>query len=113
MPVFLVQCNLHTWRRDLGADERRKLDGHVVRHFLFPRLPHDEARERLVVERLPPDEGRPELGDAVVESRLPQVGQPRSSHYEGEGYVTLRMEETQQVVEALKRVITKVQLRYR
>lgn len=53
-----------------------------------------------------------ELGDAVVESRLPQVGQPRSSHYEGEGFVTLRMEETAQVVQALRTLITKVQLRY-
>ncbi|MFZ9888936.1 MAG: ATP-grasp domain-containing protein [Myxococcota bacterium] len=52
------------------------------------------------------------LGDIVVDTQLPRVGQARSAHYEGEGWVLVRAPETQGVVEALKRVVTGIQLRY-
>jgi hypothetical protein len=45
-----------------------------------------------------------ELGNLVVEARLPQEGQPRSESYEGEGYVILRHAETEVVAAALRRV---------
>jgi hypothetical protein len=45
-----------------------------------------------------------ELGDLVVEARLPHEGQPRSESYEGEGYVILRHEQTEVVAAALQRV---------
>jgi hypothetical protein len=45
-----------------------------------------------------------ELGDLVVEARLPHEGQPRSESYEGEGYVILRHAETEVVAAALQRV---------
>ncbi len=47
-----------------------------------------------------------ELGDLVVEARLPQPGQPRGSGYEGEGWVLLRHPETAVVEKALFRLIT-------
>jgi hypothetical protein len=45
-----------------------------------------------------------ELGDLVVEARLPHEGQPRSESYEGEGYVILRHHSTEVVAAALRRV---------
>jgi hypothetical protein len=45
-----------------------------------------------------------ELGDLVVEARLPHEGQPRSESYEGEGYVILRHDDTDVVAAALQRV---------
>jgi ATP-grasp domain len=45
-----------------------------------------------------------ELGDLVVEARLPHEGQPRSESYEGEGYVILRHGSTEVVAAALRRV---------
>lgn len=47
-----------------------------------------------------------ELGHLVVESRLPQPGQPASSSYEGEGYVIVRDPDTAVVREALHRIVT-------
>lgn len=46
-----------------------------------------------------------ELGDLVVEARLPQVGQGRAEGYEGEGYVILRHADTEVVAAGLRRVI--------
>jgi hypothetical protein len=46
-----------------------------------------------------------ELGDLVVEARLPHEGQPRSESYEGEGYVILRHDDTEVVAAALRRVV--------
>jgi hypothetical protein len=46
-----------------------------------------------------------ELGDLVVEARLPVEGQPRSESYEGEGYVIIRHEDTEVVAAALRRVV--------
>jgi biotin carboxylase len=47
-----------------------------------------------------------EIGDLVVEARLPEVGQPASSGYEGEGYVIVRHPDTQVVREAVHRIVT-------
>jgi phosphoribosylaminoimidazole carboxylase (NCAIR synthetase) len=46
-----------------------------------------------------------ELGDLVVEARLPRDGQPRSESYEGEGYVILRGDDTAMVQSALRRIV--------
>src|SRR5690606_26192337 len=45
------------------------------------------------------DRAQREFGPLVVDVRLPQRGQAKSSSYEGEGYVILRHEETQVVAE--------------
>jgi hypothetical protein len=50
------------------------------------------------------------LGDLVVESRLPRMGQPPSGTYEGEGYVVLRHPETDVVREGLARLVQTVRV---
>ncbi len=47
-----------------------------------------------------------ELGEMVVEARLPRRGQPKASSYEGEGYVILRDPDTERVREGLQRLVT-------
>lgn len=49
---------------------------------------------------------RRELGELVVESKVPQPGQPKADTYEGEGYVILRHPETEVVAEGLKRLVS-------
>jgi biotin carboxylase len=51
-----------------------------------------------------------DLGDLVVEARLPDIGQPASSGYEGEGYVIVRHPETQVVRDALQHIITRLRV---
>jgi ATP-grasp domain len=46
-----------------------------------------------------------ELGDLVVEARLPRAGQEPGGTYEGEGYVILRHPDTDVVERALRRVV--------
>ena len=48
------------------------------------------------------------IGDAVVQAKLPRVGQTRSSHYEGDGWVVVRHRETRGVVEALRTLVTQL-----
>ena len=52
------------------------------------------------------EQAQKELGDLVVESRLPKPGQRASGTYEGEGYVILRHPETQAVEEGLRRLVS-------
>ncbi len=51
-----------------------------------------------------------DLGDLVVESRLPQVGQPQSGSYEGEGYIIVRHPDTSVVEAALQRIVATVRV---
>ena len=51
-----------------------------------------------------------DIGHLVVEARLPQPGQPASSDYTGEGYVTVRAHDTDTVRDALQRVITGIRV---
>jgi hypothetical protein len=50
------------------------------------------------------------VGDLVVESRLPKVGQPKASGYEGEGYAIVRAETTREVVDALRTMVQGVRV---
>jgi hypothetical protein len=54
-----------------------------------------------------------EVGSLVVEAKLPTIGAPRSSSYEGDGYVILRHPDTNTVVEATKRLVETVRVLYR
>jgi biotin carboxylase len=56
------------------------------------------------------DEVQREIGQLVVEARLPDVGQPASSGYEGEGYVIVRDPETEVVRDALHRIISGIRV---
>ena len=50
------------------------------------------------------------VGASVVSAQLPRAGQPRSAHYEGDGWVMVAHEKTQGVVEALRTVITGIRV---
>ncbi len=52
------------------------------------------------------DEVQRALGDLVVDAKLPRPGQPASTSYEGEGFVTVRHEDTDVVRAALDTIIT-------
>jgi biotin carboxylase len=52
-----------------------------------------------------------ELGDLVVEKKLPSIGQPRAAGYEGEGFVIVRHPETEVVEKALERLVNTVRVR--
>jgi hypothetical protein len=45
-----------------------------------------------------------------VEARLPEIGQPASSSYEGEGYVIVRDSNTEVVRDALNRIVSRIRV---
>lgn len=47
-----------------------------------------------------------DLGDLVVDARIPEPGQPANDSYEGEGWIMVRHEDTAVVEDALRRVVT-------
>jgi len=51
------------------------------------------------------DEAQEEMGELVVQAKLPHPGQPKASDYEGEGYVILRHPNTDSLEHALRRVL--------
>lgn len=51
-----------------------------------------------------------DLGHLVVAARLPTLGQPASTSYEGEGSITVRHRDTHVVQEALDRIVTGVRV---
>jgi len=53
---------------------------------------------------------RDELGDLVVEAKLPKPGQPKASSYEGEGFLILRHPETAVVEEGLRRAVETIRV---
>jgi hypothetical protein len=53
-------------------------------------------------------EAQREIGELVVEAKLPKEGQMPSGTYEGEGYVILRHPETEVVLRALKRLVERI-----
>jgi biotin carboxylase len=61
--------------------------------------------EGKVVNVLGLKEAQEELGDLVVEAKLPKPGQPKASSYEGEGYVILKHEDTEVVRAGLLRLV--------
>ncbi|HYN89742.1 MAG TPA: hypothetical protein VER55_14510, partial [Ardenticatenaceae bacterium] len=56
------------------------------------------------------EQAQREVGHLVVEAKLPQIGQPTSTSYEGDGYVILRHPETEVVRQALLQVVRVVQI---
>jgi len=52
----------------------------------------------------------PEVAALVVDSRLPRAGQPSSGSYEGDGYIIVRHRDTAVVTDALRRLVTGVQV---
>ncbi|MDC0720018.1 ATP-grasp domain-containing protein [Nannocystis bainbridge] len=55
-------------------------------------------------------EAQEQAGPWVVDRKLPQVGQPRASGYEGEGYAIVKGETTEEVVTALRALVKSVRV---
>lgn len=56
------------------------------------------------------DEAQRELGNLVVESRLPRIGATHATGYEGDGFVILRHPETRVVEDGLQRLVRLVRV---
>jgi D-alanine-D-alanine ligase-like ATP-grasp enzyme len=52
----------------------------------------------------------PGMSSIVVESRLPEPGQVSSGSYEGDGYIIVRHRDTAVVTDAMRRLVTSVQV---
>jgi len=48
----------------------------------------------------------------IVDHQLPTKGAPRSAHYEGDGWIIVRHETTEGAVEALRTVVTGIEVQY-
>ncbi len=57
-------------------------------------------------------EANARVGKLVVKSKLPKVGQPKSDHYEGDGYVIVRHPDTEVVKAAVKTIIETIRIEY-
>lgn len=55
-------------------------------------------------------QAKEELGDLIIEAKIPAAGQPKSSSYEGEGYVILKDPDTARVADGLRRVVQILQV---
>ena len=58
------------------------------------------------------DRANERVGRYVVESKLPQVGAPKSDSYEGDGYVIVRDPDTEVVKQAMTAIIETIQVDY-
>ena len=58
------------------------------------------------------DAAQDQMGSLVVDRKLPQIGAPRASGYEGEGWVVVADPETDRVKQALFNLITTVKVGY-
>jgi hypothetical protein len=52
------------------------------------------------------------VGHLVVEAKLPRIGVPKSTSYEGDGYAIVRHEDTAVVEQALRQLIETIQVEY-
>ena len=48
----------------------------------------------------------------MVKSKLPKLGQPKSDHYEGDGYVIVRHPDDEVVKQAMKTIIETIRIEY-
>jgi formate-dependent phosphoribosylglycinamide formyltransferase (GAR transformylase) len=58
------------------------------------------------------DEAQRRVGDLVVEAKLPVVGTPKSSSYEGDGYAIVRSRSDDEVMAAMKTIVETIKVRY-
>lgn len=56
------------------------------------------------------EEAQAEVGVHVVDRSMPQIGQPKGSTYEGEGWVIVRHEDDQVVLHALRRIVSLIKI---
>jgi biotin carboxylase len=56
------------------------------------------------------DEAQRSVGKWVVDRKLPEIGQPRASGYEGEGYAIVKTDTTAEAVHALRELVAHVRV---
>lgn len=76
--------------------------------LLGPRICEAKARAESAVHGL--DQVQALIGAVVVESKLPQIGQPQAESYEGEGYVIVRHQDTSVVEAALQTIVSNLRV---
>lgn len=69
-----------------------------------------QGRGRRVVAVEGIEELKRALGSQLVDAKWPRVGEPRSPHYEGEGWVIVQGDTTDAAVAALRKVVTTVRV---
>lgn len=57
-------------------------------------------------------EANEKVGALTVKARLPKLGQPKSDHYEGDGYVIVRHPDTDLVTRAVKAIVETIRIEY-
>lgn len=57
-------------------------------------------------------EAREAIGDALIEAKLPEIGKPKSSSYEGDGYIVIRDGDTEKVKSLIKTILGTVRVFY-
>ncbi len=57
-------------------------------------------------------EANKKVGALAVKTRLPKLGQPKTDHYEGEGYVIVRHPDTEVVKQAVKTIVETIRIEY-
>jgi hypothetical protein len=58
------------------------------------------------------ESARQQVGELLVDARLPRVGAPKSETYTGDGYITVRHPETRAVEDALRLIAQTVRITY-
>ena len=99
----------HDWARLIVHDE---VVGPYERRFAAAAVFLRQPGQGRVIDVAGLDEAQREIGHLVVDRQLPRAGQPKSSGYEGEGWVILRHPETEGVLEAVRRLFAHVRVRY-
>ena len=54
---------------------------------------------------------RETLGDRWVNAKLPFVGQHKSSHYEGDGWIIVKGKNNESVIEDLRMILNTIEIR--
>ncbi len=57
-------------------------------------------------------EANARVGKMAMKSKLPRVGQPKSDHYEGDGYIIVRHPDTEVVKAAVKTLVETIRIEY-
>ena len=111
MPMMGLAHGVDMWDAWVKLMIRGEFDMPERQHAVGVAFFRAQGRGRVVrsVEGL--EEAEHAVGQWVVRSRLPRVGQPRSEHYEGEGYAIVRHPTTEGAVHALRTLITTVRVR--
>ncbi len=97
------------WARAVVDDA---FDGPIKRHYAvgcayLRGMGHGRVQRVVGVK-----EANDKVGALIVKAKLPKLGQPKSDHYEGEGYVIVRDPDTEVVKRAVKTIIETIRIEY-